>query len=46
MKLYRVAQKVSHYHESSLNRIQNRHLGQIVYQFRLQSEQNNIISLY
>ena len=43
---YRVAQKVSHYYESSLNRIKTRHYKARFHQFRLQNEQQNMISLY
>jgi len=38
--------KVSHYHESLLNRIKTRYYGNIFHQLRLQAEHKNIISLY
>jgi len=38
--------KVSHYQKSSLNRIKTRHYGYIFYQFRIQNEHKDIMSLY
>ena len=44
---YRLAQKqVSHYHESSLNRIKNRQWGYISRQFWAENEHKNVISVY
>jgi len=46
-QIYRVAQNVSYWHESSLkNRIKTCRYGSIFQYFRLQNEHKNIISLY
>ena len=44
--LYRVAQKVIHYQESSINRIKNRQCGYISHKFWVQNEHKNVISFY
>jgi len=38
--------KVSHYQESSLNRVKNRHCGYISHQFWVWNEYKNVISAY